>query len=243
MPTSDIPCFLAPLQVSGKINTFIPLSPAKSPGTLLKRSIQSCRISENSRKILCFGEDPTIFTYEVDVSLQRTEIDPRLSGTSGIRQVVRGAYTRIAKLFSAYGVIGTSSETETNLHHEVLIGDTRHQGSITNLLKDGRRCIEKVAVNHEKSLAVISDNLGRIFVLDLNRCLIVKMFKGLRGYKCGWLKDVESMKCCRQGILAIYQGEKRILKLLNIFENSEESSHTKVLIFQLMHVTQTSSAS
>lgn len=53
---------------------------------------------------------------------------------------------------------------------------------------DSQRNAYSVWVSPNKSLAAVSDNLGRIVVVDCHRATVVRMFKGYREPQCGFLE-------------------------------------------------------
>ncbi|KAF9160117.1 Rab3 GTPase-activating protein non-catalytic subunit [Actinomortierella ambigua] len=66
-------------------------------------------------------------------------------------------------------------------------------------LTDPQRCIRHVSlaplptrgtVHHRPSrLAAMTDSLGRVLLVDLEECEVVRMWKGLRGARCGWIQE------------------------------------------------------
>lgn len=66
-------------------------------------------------------------------------------------------------------------------------------------LSDSQRCIRHVSLapspprgscyHHPSKLAAMTDSLGRVLLVDLEECEIIRMWKGLRGAKCGWIQE------------------------------------------------------
>ncbi|KAF9953225.1 Rab3 GTPase-activating protein non-catalytic subunit [Mortierella alpina] len=66
-------------------------------------------------------------------------------------------------------------------------------------LSDSQRCIRHVSLaplpprgacyHYPSKLAAMTDSLGRVLLVDLEECEIIRMWKGLRGARCGWLQE------------------------------------------------------
>ncbi|KAF9118547.1 Rab3 GTPase-activating protein non-catalytic subunit [Mortierella sp. 14UC] len=66
-------------------------------------------------------------------------------------------------------------------------------------LSDSQRCIRHVSLapppprgtcyHSPSKLAAMTDSLGRVLLVDLEECEIIRMWKGLRGARCGWLQE------------------------------------------------------
>ncbi|KAG0057507.1 Rab3 GTPase-activating protein non-catalytic subunit [Gryganskiella cystojenkinii] len=66
-------------------------------------------------------------------------------------------------------------------------------------LSDSQRCIRHVSLapapprgscyHNPSKLAAMTDSLGRVLLVDLEECEIIRMWKGLRGAKCGWIQE------------------------------------------------------
>ncbi|KAF9913139.1 Rab3 GTPase-activating protein non-catalytic subunit [Linnemannia zychae] len=71
-------------------------------------------------------------------------------------------------------------------------------------LSDSQRCIRHVSLaplpprgtcyHSPSKLAVMTDSLGRVLLVDLEECEIIRMWKGLRGARCGWLQEERIVK-------------------------------------------------
>lgn len=66
---------------------------------------------------------------------------------------------------------------------------------IHHLFKSQQRLLPASAFNPrlqfgKPSLAVSTDTLGRVLVIDLDECEIVRMLKGIRGAQCGWIQQL-----------------------------------------------------
>ncbi|KAG0364613.1 Rab3 GTPase-activating protein non-catalytic subunit [Mortierella sp. AD032] len=74
-------------------------------------------------------------------------------------------------------------------------------------LSDSQRCIRHVSLapppprgtcyHSPSKLAALTDSLGRVLLVDLEECEIIRMWKGLRGAKCGWLQEERIVKAGR----------------------------------------------
>ncbi|KAF9098897.1 Rab3 GTPase-activating protein non-catalytic subunit [Mortierella sp. GBA35] len=74
-------------------------------------------------------------------------------------------------------------------------------------LSDSQRCIRHVSLapapprgtcyHTSSKLAAMTDSLGRVLLVDLEECEIIRMFKGLRGARCGWLQEERIVKTGR----------------------------------------------
>ncbi|KAF9282261.1 Rab3 GTPase-activating protein non-catalytic subunit [Mortierella alpina] len=71
-------------------------------------------------------------------------------------------------------------------------------------LSDSQRCIRHVSLapspprgacyHYPSKLAAMTDSLGRVLLVDLEECEIIRMWKGLRGARCGWLQEERLIK-------------------------------------------------
>ncbi|KAG0250199.1 Rab3 GTPase-activating protein non-catalytic subunit [Mortierella polycephala] len=71
-------------------------------------------------------------------------------------------------------------------------------------LSDSQRCIRHVSLapapprgccyHFPSKLAAMTDSLGRVLLVDLEECEIIRMWKGLRGARCGWLQEERIVK-------------------------------------------------
>ncbi|KAG0273753.1 Rab3 GTPase-activating protein non-catalytic subunit [Linnemannia exigua] len=74
-------------------------------------------------------------------------------------------------------------------------------------LSDSQRCIRHVSLapppprgtcyHSPSKLAAMTDSLGRVLLVDLEECEIIRMWKGLRGARCGWLQEERIVKSGR----------------------------------------------
>ncbi|KAF9214374.1 Rab3 GTPase-activating protein non-catalytic subunit [Podila verticillata] len=74
-------------------------------------------------------------------------------------------------------------------------------------LSDSQRCIRHVSLaplpprgschHHPSKLAAMTDSLGRVLLVDLEECEIIRMWKGLRGARCGWIQEERLIKTGR----------------------------------------------
>ncbi|KAF9978125.1 Rab3 GTPase-activating protein non-catalytic subunit [Actinomortierella ambigua] len=75
-------------------------------------------------------------------------------------------------------------------------------------LTDPQRCIRHVSiapmpargtVRHGPSkLAAMTDSLGRVLLVDLEECEVLRMWKGLRGARCGWIQEEKLVPVVRR---------------------------------------------
>ncbi|KAG0310529.1 Rab3 GTPase-activating protein non-catalytic subunit [Dissophora globulifera] len=66
-------------------------------------------------------------------------------------------------------------------------------------LSDSQRCIRHLSLaptplrgscyHYPSKLAAMTDSLGRVLLVDLEECEIIRMWKGLRGARCGWIQE------------------------------------------------------
>ncbi|GJJ73597.1 Rab3 GTPase-activating protein non-catalytic subunit [Entomortierella parvispora] len=71
-------------------------------------------------------------------------------------------------------------------------------------LSDSQRCIRHVSLapspprgscyHNPSKLAAMTDSLGRVLLVDLEECEIIRMWKGLRGAKCGWIQEERTVR-------------------------------------------------
>ena len=54
-------------------------------------------------------------------------------------------------------------------------------------LHDPRRCIVSICLSPMFDLCALTDNFGRVMLLDASSCTIVRMWKGYRDAQVGWL--------------------------------------------------------
>ncbi|KAI7818840.1 Rab3 GTPase-activating protein regulatory subunit N-terminus-domain-containing protein [Gamsiella multidivaricata] len=71
-------------------------------------------------------------------------------------------------------------------------------------LSDSQRCIRHLSLapapprgsyyHYPSKLAAMTDSLGRVLLVDLEECEIIRMWKGLRGARCGWIQEERLVK-------------------------------------------------
>ncbi|KAG0210054.1 hypothetical protein BGX28_009731 [Mortierella sp. GBA30] len=94
-------------------------------------------------------------------------------------------------------------------------------------LSDSQRCIRHVSLapapprgacyHYPSKLAAMTDSLGRVLLVDLEECEIIRMWKGLRGARCGWLQEERLLRVGRgSGIELEIGSEKAPVKRLLI---------------------------
>lgn len=59
----------------------------------------------------------------------------------------------------------------------------------SSILSDPSRIVQSVSLNPQRTLAICSDNYGRVLLLDVVQFVIVRMWKGYRNAQCGWISD------------------------------------------------------
>jgi hypothetical protein len=74
-------------------------------------------------------------------------------------------------------------------------------------LSDSQRCIRHLSLapapprgtyyHHPSKLAAMTDSLGRVLLVDLEECEIIRMWKGLRGARCGWIQEERIVRSSR----------------------------------------------
>eukprot|EP00941_MAST-03F_sp_MAST-3F-sp1_P000378 g378.t1 len=66
--------------------------------------------------------------------------------------------------------------------------------------ENARRCIESISLGPNNSLAVLTDSLGRVLLVDAETLAILRVWKGYRHAEVGWFHDVERWKGQWDGI-------------------------------------------
>ncbi|KAF9578327.1 Rab3 GTPase-activating protein non-catalytic subunit [Lunasporangiospora selenospora] len=76
-------------------------------------------------------------------------------------------------------------------------------------LSDSQRCIRHVSLapapprgscyHYPSKLAAMTDSLGRVLLVDLEECEIIRMWKGLRGARCGWIQEARLVQSSGRG--------------------------------------------
>ncbi|KAI1317515.1 Rab3 GTPase-activating protein non-catalytic subunit [Mortierella claussenii] len=71
-------------------------------------------------------------------------------------------------------------------------------------LSDSQRCIRHLSLapspprgscyHYPSKLAAMTDSLGRVLLVDLEECEIIRMWKGLRGARCSWVQEERELK-------------------------------------------------
>ncbi|KAI8602328.1 Rab3 GTPase-activating protein regulatory subunit N-terminus-domain-containing protein [Dissophora ornata] len=74
-------------------------------------------------------------------------------------------------------------------------------------LSDSQRCIRHLSLapapprgscyHYPSKLAAMTDSLGRVLLVDLEECEIIRMWKGLRGARCGWIQEERVVRSSR----------------------------------------------
>ncbi|KAG0237927.1 Rab3 GTPase-activating protein non-catalytic subunit [Actinomortierella wolfii] len=75
-------------------------------------------------------------------------------------------------------------------------------------LSDPQRCIRHVSLaptpirgavyHYPQKLAAMTDSLGRVLLVDLEECEVIRMWKGLRGARCGWIQEEKLVPVARR---------------------------------------------
>jgi Rab3 GTPase-activating protein non-catalytic subunit len=76
-------------------------------------------------------------------------------------------------------------------------------------LSDPTRTVKSVALSPSRSLAVLTDNFGRIFLLDVEMFVLIRQWKGYRDAQCGWVTDSKK----RGNYLVIYAPFRGLLEI------------------------------
>ncbi|KAI1295485.1 Rab3 GTPase-activating protein regulatory subunit [Halotydeus destructor] len=81
----------------------------------------------------------------------------------------------------------------------------------------------KIALSPDKWFAAVSDELGRVVLVDIRSKLVVRMWKGYREAECGWIRVLEdstnalSRKCL---LLVIYAPKRGIVEIWKCVKGS-----------------------
>ncbi|KAF9113807.1 RNA-splicing factor [Mortierella sp. AM989] len=78
-------------------------------------------------------------------------------------------------------------------------------------LSDSSRCIRAMSLapapprgscyHYPSKLAAMTDSLGRVLLVDLEECEIIRMWKGLRGARCGWIQEERAVKSTGRAVV------------------------------------------
>lgn len=101
-----------------------------------------------------------------------------------------------------YNPIQTSSNTleqanapATNIPAILFLSTDQDRGSNSRISKMNSRKILSIVpsppspLTGKSSLAALTDSYGRVILLDLESCTIVRMWKGMRDAQCGWIES------------------------------------------------------
>ncbi|KAM4693170.1 rab3 GTPase-activating protein non-catalytic subunit [Discoglossus pictus] len=89
-------------------------------------------------------------------------------------------------------------------------------------LPDSRRHGESISLSPCNTLAVVTDDFGRVILLDVGRGLAIRMWKGYRDAQIGWMQIVEDLheRESERGNFATFgntQGPSRVAQFLVIY--------------------------
>lgn len=82
--------------------------------------------------------------------------------------------------------------------------------------KDRDRLGTSIVSSPDKRLAAITDDFGRVILLDVTNWIAVRIWKGYRYAQCGWVeisRDVNEAKCPRALFLVIYAPKRGLMEI------------------------------
>lgn len=83
-------------------------------------------------------------------------------------------------------------------------------------LFDKDRQATSIVSSPDKRLAAITDDFGRVLLIDVTNCLVVRIWKGYRSAQCGWIevkKDSEKRDSPYASLLVIYAPKRGLLEV------------------------------
>ena len=91
-------------------------------------------------------------------------------------------------------------------------------------IDDPRRECVSVSASPGGNLAIISDNFGRLLLVDVNSMIIINIWKGYRGAQCGWLQVSEGQSYMSEKqrstiFLVIYAKKRGIVEVWCPFQH------------------------
>lgn len=109
-------------------------------------------------------------------------------------------------------------------------------------LCDIRRTAFSVVLSPDHQFAAVSDSLGRVLVVDTNRGVTVRMFKGYREAQCAFIQVPDEKKSKHKGntrialYLVIYSGKKGTLEVFTLQKGRKVVTFTAAKHSKLVYV-------
>ena len=169
------------------------------------------------------GEDPTVSQYFVTADKEK-EID----SLGGLASVVMGA------AFGAASSWFSSSSNDNNnnggINNGNDSGNTMKDNSSSEtwdeswdevetimiktklFVKDGHRMGERIILSPSGQIGCMTDNLGRIMLIDMDDMSIRRIWKGYRNAQCGWIVNDEGRK---KEFLVIYAPQRSLIDIMS----------------------------
>ena len=173
------------------------------------------------------GEDPTLSQFFVKVE-ENQEIDT----LGGLASVVMGAaFSTATSWFSSASTNSTQEQKERGQSGGVQKrnNDTWDDSwedietkSIKSkvFVKDGHRVGESMLLSPSGLFACVTDNLGRILLLDTDDMSIRRIWKGYRSAQCGWIVEncglaSETKGKTQKEYLVIYAPQRSLIDIMS----------------------------
>lgn len=179
--------------------------PALRPSTLISPAIVQSASSSSSvisqvpatSRFLVLGREPMLSYCTID------------DGSKALGAMVSGVFN-LAKSFMDASVPKSIREAPLHLTNSFLFSplllSPRQEPPTTNAnphllqpftvvhpissFNDASRQMVKCQVTADANFCAISDSLGRVWLFDCNENVFVRLFKGYRDARCGWIRNV-----------------------------------------------------
>ncbi|XP_017784588.1 PREDICTED: rab3 GTPase-activating protein regulatory subunit [Nicrophorus vespilloides] len=109
-------------------------------------------------------------------------------------------------------------------------------------LCDLRRCANQVVLSPDRRLAAVSDSMGRVLLIDTQRGIVLRIFKGYREAQCAFLqvrderKSKSAGKTRRALFLVIYSGKKGSIEIFGAQQGTKIASFTASKLSKLLYI-------
>ncbi|XP_065904739.1 rab3 GTPase-activating protein non-catalytic subunit-like isoform X3 [Dysidea avara] len=184
-------------------------------------------------KVISTGQQPMLGFYQITKDSGPPIMSEMLSAVTN--KLTSAVMTRV----NLGGWLGWGSGSQdSQVAKQVPIQPTSSLPMSCNL-HDQSRAVEDITISPCGRLAAAVDSFGRVLLVDTQRMLITKMWKGYRGAQCGWIVVNEcnsSESTARQALcLCVYLSKRGLLELWPVQRGPKVASFNTGKGCRLLH--------
>lgn len=162
-------------------------------------------------RVMVVGAESAVVIYELSNNSKVVEED-------GQRSLKDKSSVFSKSLYSIFSAISSYTDTrKSNEDRSCWNRSKLFQASPLLILEDDKRRVFRVSLDPRGCLAATADSLGRVLLYDLRTEAVVRIWKGLRDARLGWMveecTDKASGSATMATILAIYAPQLGLVSL------------------------------